>query len=203
MISKLFPKSKFTKNESNSQLLRKLNFRGLRCFQRANLRKMKAIHNLDVCELKRSSAVSKEQIYEKWKQFTTRFSTLQRWQLLFPKSKFTKNESNSQPKALRSNSSFCCFQRANLRKMKAIHNCLTATTPTTRLFPKSKFTKNESNSQLTNQPSEKITGCFQRANLRKMKAIHNSFLSRPQRLKLFPKSKFTKNESNSQPYLVT
>ena len=92
------------------------------CFQRANLRKMKAIHNWQNNYGNTTNAVSKEQIYEKWKQFTTSESQTFKIQTLFPKSKFTKNESNSQLISVCTIDPVGCSQRANLRKMKAIHN---------------------------------------------------------------------------------
>ena len=122
----LFPKSKFTKNESNSQQLQRWYVVTTRCFQRANLRKMKAIHNSIGFLRKNCIAVSKEQIYEKWKQFTTIHTIIIQLCSCFQRANLRKM------KAIHNSFLFffyefnSCFQRANLRKMKAIHNTFAA-----------------------------------------------------------------------------
>ena len=198
-LAVLFSKSKSTKNESNSQ--RKLCNQHMTCgcFQRAKVRKMKAIHNIFISTHTQDIAVFKEQKYEKWKQFTTVATLANRQTMLFSKSKSTKNESNSQLIFTAVFVLLRCFQRAKVRKMKAIHNVpaqqhpaavavfkeqkyekwkqFTTTSFDNRnyflLFSKSKSTKNESNSQHYAVHNTTAEGCFQRAKVRKMKAIHN------------------------------
>ena len=171
------------------------------CFQRANLRKMKAIHNKRAQNRKRSLLFPKSKFTKNESNSQLISLLLLRVQQLFPKSKFTKNESNSQRRFSDTFSTSGCFQRANLRKMKAIHN--TRWDGLKRGYAVSKEQIYEKWKQFTTRLIFNWIncGCFQRANLRKMKAIHNKHSKRSLVMLLFPKSKFTKNESNSQHFL--
>ena len=103
---------------------------------------MKAIHNRRGAEGAVDEAVFKEQKYEKWKQFTTFSLKTKLGYLLFSKSKSTKNESNSQLIIVAELYLNCCFQRAKVRKMKAIHNDAAAHgSPEQAVFKEQKYEK--------------------------------------------------------------
>ena len=77
--------------------------------------------------------------------------------------------------------------------MKAIHNSASSGAVSPTLFSKSKSTKNESNSQQTSVFSLLIDCCFQRAKVRKMKAIHNETKqTNPKQTAVFKEQKYEK-----------
>ena len=136
---------------------------------------------------------------EKWKQFTTTLIKHYKCKTLFCIPKILKNESNSQRVIEDSTGQKCCFVSQRYWKMKAIHNAFINATNIRNvvLYPKDtekwkqfttsfvfgilklllfcipKILKNESNSQLINELSLSIKGCFVSQRYWKMKAIHN------------------------------
>ena len=147
VIITLWTIHKDTKNESNSQLHRMLNLNSRRCELYTKIQKMKAIHNrsnlchiygmlwtihkdtknesnsqLPVLEYLVRRAVNYTQRYKKWKQFTTRLSSIIKSLLLWAIHKDTKNESNSQQLPVIHRAYNCCELYTKIQKMKAIHN---------------------------------------------------------------------------------
>ena len=114
--------SKILKNESNSQHNSLLCYFSVSCCVSQRYWKMKAIHN----PMNVSNAPANVVVYlkdtEKWKQFTTVFTTLAWRRMLLCISKILKNESNSQLVTLwKSHTTSCCVSQ-RYWKMKAIHN---------------------------------------------------------------------------------
>ena len=86
---------------------------------------MKAIHNACDCYLRYSAVVLYPKDTEKWKQFTTKMTTLTIIAALFCIPKILKNESNSQHSIVRADGYNGCFVSQRYWKMKAIHNAST------------------------------------------------------------------------------
>jgi len=114
--------SKILKNESNSQPIFIVMPFGSCCVISQRYSKMKAIHNGRSGKLPFRRVVSYLKDTQKWKQFTTRQSIADAIIELCHISKILKNESNSQPVILISNTEMSCVISQRYSKMKAIHN---------------------------------------------------------------------------------
>ena len=196
----LFCIPKILKNESNSQLGKKLELKDDCCFVSQRYWKMKAIHNMVVRVVHSNRVVLYPKDTEKWKQFTTRNCFLINTIKLFCIPKILKNESNSQQCRACFFWVQCCFVSQRYWKMKAIHNNkrddslfyrvvlypkdtekwkqFTTKQPQIstkfKLFCIPKILKNESNSQRRNGTKRPHYRCFVSQRYWKMKAIHNN-----------------------------
>ena len=190
---------KILKNESNSQLNASRRNTRESCFVSQRYWKMKAIHNSMEQQDLQKVVVLYPKDTEKWKQFTTLRSDINRDGKLFCIPKILKNESNSQPSKTLIIFSKSCFVSQRYWKMKAIHNykVLDQFFRQVVLYPKDtekwkqftttkflihlyqelfcipKILKNESNSQPKENYDKKVNSCFVSQRYWKMKAIHN------------------------------
>ena len=160
---------------------------------------MKAIHNIITLTPENITVVLYPKDTEKWKQFTTWFTTIKFQTVLFCIPKILKNESNSQHTTNFFIVFYSCFVSQRYWKMKAIHNRIlqllinrnvvlypkdtekwkqfTTNEPKRdkyqELFCIPKILKNESNSQRNRLICVTHSSCFVSQRYWKMKAIHN------------------------------
>ena len=162
---------------------------------------MKAIHNVRLSGFLTDFVVLYPKDTEKWKQFTTEWTTCPSNSMLFCIPKILKNESNSQLWRVWFSYGNCCFVSQRYWKMKAIHNSINLRFKESFvvLYPKDtekwkqfttvrrflfvfhllfcipKILKNESNSQRYAFSFVAYVCCFVSQRYWKMKAIHNYF----------------------------